>query len=338
MSSIHYFQRYSQKENATTNNTLLLFSRLYFFSPTRFEGFLKEILEDAPIVVGVSFEQQIRSKNSVPDASFYQKSFRVLIETKLYQNFSEKQLHKHLIEFNNDDNNILNVLLHISPSLPPTEFVNNIKEAVREYEIKNSINIKFICTTFEKIISTFESVILENDFEMKEIIEDFKEYCAHDELLPKENYLMRALTCGWTLDENFEFGLYYDPIYRGYQNHKYIGIYSQKSVRGIGEIENIISASLTNGKLIVLDSLSEVTKQQEARIKGVIKKAKENNNWDLAGGHKYFLVKKFHETNYRKRTPYPIQRAKYFNLSEILDMKSLPPVEEIAELLRSKEW
>ncbi len=29
MSNIHYFPRYSQKENMVTNNTLLLFSQLY---------------------------------------------------------------------------------------------------------------------------------------------------------------------------------------------------------------------------------------------------------------------------------------------------------------------
>ncbi len=41
MSEIHYFQRYSQKENVITNNTLLLFSRLYNHSPQKFNLFLK---------------------------------------------------------------------------------------------------------------------------------------------------------------------------------------------------------------------------------------------------------------------------------------------------------
>jgi len=336
MSNIHYFQRYSQKENVVTNNTLLLFSRLYSFSPNRFESFLKEILEDAPIEVGVSFEQQIRSKqNSIPDASFVQKSFRVIIETKLYQNYSAGQLHNHLFSFIEDD---INILLHLSPSIPPEEFIAKVKEDVNKYERDKSIKVKFICSSFEKVISTFESVISEYDFEMKEVIEDFKEFCTLSELLPKENYLMRALTCGWTLEENFEFNLYYDPVSRGYQNHKYLGLYSKKSIKGIGEIENIVCADLEGDKLNILSKTNKITPEQVERIKGVIPKAKENNNWDISKGHKFFLVKKFYETDYKKTTLYPLQRAKYFNLSEVLGLSKLPPVEEIAEKLKTKEW
>ena len=36
MSSVHYFQRYSQPENVVTNNTLLLLSQLYNYSPKKF--------------------------------------------------------------------------------------------------------------------------------------------------------------------------------------------------------------------------------------------------------------------------------------------------------------
>jgi len=46
MSSIHYFQRYSQPENVATNNTLLLLSRLYHDSPNKFKGFLNDLLDD----------------------------------------------------------------------------------------------------------------------------------------------------------------------------------------------------------------------------------------------------------------------------------------------------
>lgn len=33
---IHYFQRYHQKENVATANTMLLLSRLYSYSPNKF--------------------------------------------------------------------------------------------------------------------------------------------------------------------------------------------------------------------------------------------------------------------------------------------------------------
>ena len=38
---IHYFQRYHEKENVATANTMLLLSRLYSYSSDKFFGFLK---------------------------------------------------------------------------------------------------------------------------------------------------------------------------------------------------------------------------------------------------------------------------------------------------------
>lgn len=49
MSNLHYFHRYSQKENVVTNNTLLLLSRLYAHNALYFEAFLADLLgADAP--------------------------------------------------------------------------------------------------------------------------------------------------------------------------------------------------------------------------------------------------------------------------------------------------
>ena len=52
MSNVFYFARYSQRENFTTNNTLLLMYRLHEISRRRFQAFLSNLLEetaDSPI-------------------------------------------------------------------------------------------------------------------------------------------------------------------------------------------------------------------------------------------------------------------------------------------------
>ncbi|SHG37624.1 hypothetical protein [Ornithinibacillus halophilus] len=69
MANIHYFPRYSQKENMTTNNTLLLFSRLYQNSPQKFMSFTNNILEESGIELDttVQFKQQERATSSIPD-------------------------------------------------------------------------------------------------------------------------------------------------------------------------------------------------------------------------------------------------------------------------------
>lgn len=78
---IHYFQRYHDKENVATANTMLLLSRLYQYSTGKFFKFLKsEFFPD-------SFEPELtlqdKSIDSVPDATITQESFKIVVETEI---------------------------------------------------------------------------------------------------------------------------------------------------------------------------------------------------------------------------------------------------------------
>ena len=56
---VHYFQRYQQKENVMTANTLLLLSRLYDYSPRKFYRFLKQCsIYNESVELDISFEMQ----------------------------------------------------------------------------------------------------------------------------------------------------------------------------------------------------------------------------------------------------------------------------------------
>ena len=44
MSQVTYFQRYSQRENVVSNNTLMLLSRLYFNNPSLLGDMLNDLL------------------------------------------------------------------------------------------------------------------------------------------------------------------------------------------------------------------------------------------------------------------------------------------------------
>ncbi|MGH2638107.1 MAG: hypothetical protein ACRDF4_02305, partial [Rhabdochlamydiaceae bacterium] len=115
MSDIHYFQRYSERENVVTNNTLLLFSRLYNASPQKFSSFLKELLDLQENIIGARFSQQVRTKDikGIPDAEIFQESFRLLVETKLYyESFNTQQLKRHIGHFKAEE---IKVLLLLSP-------------------------------------------------------------------------------------------------------------------------------------------------------------------------------------------------------------------------------
>lgn len=333
MSSIHYFQRYSQKENVVTNNTLLLFSHLYFYNPLRLQTFLQEILkEDVPLDVGVSFQQQTKLKEgSVPDGTLTQTSFKIVIETKLYKSPDIEQVESYLNGFDKEDKKIL---LSLSPVEPSDEFRKQVNDRIRDY---NS-NIIFVSTTFEQIIDSYESILSDQDYEMKDLLEDYRAFCAEERLLPETEFLMRAVACGKTLDENFEFNIYYAPVSRACRNHRYIGICKEKCIYGIGEIENIIHADLIEGKLQVKESAKPITDDQKQKIMEVISHAKENYGYDTAKNHKFFMVKKYYPTEFKKTTAGQLRSAQFLNLKKLLKLDNLPGTEDIAERLKQFTW
>lgn len=336
MSDVHYFQRYSQKENVVTNSTLLLLSRLHSYSHSRFKDFLNEVLHDAAIEVGVAFKQQTRTKRGgTPDGLLCQASFKIVLETKLHSDFNLTQLKRHLDAFNREETQIL---LLLSPTEPSADFKLKLGAHIREFNSEKNTMVSFVCTTFEQLIESYESILLDQDYEMRELLEDYRLYCEGKHLLPETDHTMRAVACGWTEAENLGLDIYYDPVDRSCRKHKYIGVCVQKCIVGIGEIENVIDADLIDGTLQVRKQLNPISQDQQDRIVSVIALAKKNNGWDISMNHKFYLVKKFHETEYRKMTKGGLRGMQYFDLRRVLKEESLPDTKRIAEILKSCEW
>lgn len=343
MSRVHYFQRYSQKENMVTNNTLLLFSRLYNHSPTRFEDFLNALSGDNNLSfeVGMQFAQQQGNtkKTSVPDGLMTQKSVKVVIETKLYGNHGISQLLNHLGSFNNENTQ---VLLLLDPRKPDDTLMSSLVEKVNGYNQKNEQNIVCLATTFTDIVSHFEDILFEYDLELKDILEDYRDFCGSMSLMPRDEFIMRALVTGTTFEDNMKYGVYYDPVDRGFAAHEYIGLYRNKSVRGIGRVKKVVHAELnkSTGKLRAIkfikgDKLTDIESQ---RVIDIMRVADEQHGWDVYSGHQFFITDGFESTRFNKTTKYPIQRSKFFDLGTVLELEELPSDKDIALLLRDKSW
>nr|WP_315245530.1 hypothetical protein [uncultured Flavobacterium sp.] len=337
MSKVHYFQRYHQKENVVTNNTLLLFSRLYNYSPNKFKQFI-DALTDIEINVGVDFSQQNKSKSSVPDGVISQNSFKIVIETKLWDNFSNHQLNNHLEEFGNEQNQIL---LALAPQFINDEQNEVLITEISDYNSKFKKNIKFVNTTFYKIIETYKEVIFDYDVELKDIIDDFEDFCSSFGLLPKTSPRMLVIACGWTLKHNFQRSVYYDPDDRGYSRCTHLGIYKDKRVQGIGRIENIITAHIENDSLVVTNSTNEIaTEEQKQNILDIIQDAKDDLGWNISTGHKFFCVDKFYLTEFRKNTPNGLFGRRYFYINDYIgEIKdTILPTEIYAKKLSFIDW
>jgi len=336
MSSVHYFQRYTQRENVSTNNTLLLFSRLYNASPKKFRLFLNSLTDEIEINVGVNFSQQDKNIGSIPDGTIFQESFKIAIETKLGDTFSGKQLNNHCAAFKNETTQIL---LALSPANISEGTKINLQTYITTFNNSKGKSINFLVTTFKHIIAVFRDVITDFDIELQEVIDDYEEFCRMAGLI-RTDYRMLTVACGKTLNDNFQFNVYYDPADRGNSYCTHLGIYKDKAVQGVGKIENIITADLLpTGTLKVHNTThGKITPIQEQNIIGIINSAKAQLGWHIEKNHKFFCVESFEKTKFIKNTKNGLQGKKYFDLEAKLGKTQFTNTAEIAELLKGSSW
>lgn len=343
MSRIHYFQHYSQKENVVTNNTLLLFSRLYNHSLTRFEDFLNALSGDDQLNVEVGmqfFQQQGNAKGtSVPDGLMTQKSMKVVVETKLQGGYSRAQLQKHLDSFASEE---IQVLLLLDPRPPKSKFLATVNTDISAFNTKKEQQVSCLATTFSDIILHFDSVLFDYDIELNEVLEDYRLFCESMNLLPRDEFKMRAVVAGKTFEDNMKFGVYYQPVKRGFATHEYLGLYKNKSVRGIGKVSKIVCAdydkSLGEFVGVSVEKGDPMTTDEEKRVIDIIKQAGSKHGWNIYTGFRFFITDEFEETDYNKSTKYPLQSAKFFDLGKVLELDDLPDCTGIATSLKKLSW
>lgn len=333
---IHYFQRYHSKENVTTGNAMLLLSRLYHFSSSKFHTFIKSLVggDIQNFETGIIFDMQIKSKGSVPDGQIKQNSFNVVIETKLGKDFDINQVKQHLKTFKEED---YQVMLTLSPYPLSTQQETEIRQAIETENQTFHKNIKHVHSTFERIISLVSDVIDERDYEFNDILNDYREYCSHEGLLSNRDQMMRTVPVGRTYDDNLKYKLYYDPAARGYSEHGYIALYKEKAIKAVGKIVNIVEADEVNGQLIVKSQTAAVTPEQQNNILEAINSSR-GYGWKVEKDHKFFCVDEFVETNFAKASKYPLQGTKFFNLEELLGPSVEKSSRNIAKLLDGEAW
>lgn len=330
---IHYFQRYHSKENVATANTLLMLSRFYNFNADKFYTMLNELILHEDTVPEISFDLQVQSEGSVPDAIIQQKSFKIVVETKLYNQFREEQLKAHLNAMKEGD---IKVLL----TLDPRPMEQSLKDKIDAICLQSGA--KHVNLTFESLIDSLQKNIDDRETELRAVLDDFREYCYEDGLLNDSSKYMRAIAASTTLKDNIELNLYYCGIGRNVSEHGYIGLYSNKSIRAIGKIYKTAISKIENGTINFYSEKkgSPLTDGELERLHLAVERSKAYGynlgTWE----HRFYLVEKFYEINFEKTTPNPIQRDKFFNLAIMLkqEKQSLPDTQEIAKFLDGKSW
>lgn len=335
----HYFQRYHSKENVDTANAILLLSRLYLYSSNKFFDFLSQIVNEKiqDFDVELKFTLQHKAQNSVLDASIVQDSFKIAVETKLYNNFSIDQLTRHLVSLKGYK---YQIMLTLDPKEIVTETEQKIAEAIGAFNQEHNCNIVHVHLTFKDIIENIRSLLTDRDTEMLDMLEDYEQYCNDSGLLPDDWKTMRMVLVGTTFEDNIENKLYYHGRNKGYSAHKYIGLYKDKSIRSIGEVKAIIDSVFDENGVMSLKAVDGVLTEE---IKQAIYKAIEDSkSYGYAldkEEHRFFIVDKFYATDFKKITPRAPMGHRYFDLCKILGTDTLPKdVSNLAALLAQKEW
>lgn len=337
---IHYFQRYHSKENVVTSNTLLMLSRLYSCNPGKFFSMLNSLVLGADSSPELSFELQVRGEGSVPDAVIGQPSFKVVVETKLHNQFGKEQLIRHLGSFSSED---IKVLLTIDPQKMNSKLLSELQAAIDEYNRSGKARltspIKHVNVTFEELVQAMEDIVDDRDTEIVAVLDDFKKYCFDEKLIPDGYKWMRAVTVGTTISDNKELGLYYDKESVNSSEHGYVGLYSKKSIVAIGKLLKTVVAYEENRELKFRpEGGATVTDDEKQRIREAIRRADKYGYDLISNRHRFFIVDKFYETDFRKSSKNPILKSKFFNLAEILGCSTMPDTQKIAADLSGRTW
>jgi len=327
MSNPHFFQRYSQKENAVTNNTLRLLAQVYNDAPSRLESLLETVVDGISVDLDLQISQQEKTAASIPDGALYQPSLRIIIETKRGGSFSQGQLERHLEAFKDEEQKILLLLAPETPEEDNLEKVDRMSEGE---------NVVFGAVTFSDLIDALigeGDIVSEYETDLHSIVEDYQSFCSEEDLLPEDDVL-RAVPCGRTHELNVEYDLYYMPTSRGYRSHQYVGIYYDKSIRYIGELDQDVEVERVDGQLTgETEDLSEKKREDLHELM--------DQKPGLETGLRFFLVDGFFPTDFSKESKHGMRGSQYFRLREELDLddpEALPPAEEIADRLRQESW
>jgi hypothetical protein len=314
VAGISYFQRYSQRENHVTNNTLLVMRHLYQTAPGKLEQVVRELVGQEAVSLGLTFHQQTRGSASVPDGLISQAAFRLYFETKLGPALDHDQLLRHITSIADGRTPSAGEAFLVGLSTEPTA----AKEKESISAVARAQGVVFATSTFADLVTALDATCAPHDVALRAILDDFTEFLASEDLLFQSDDWMLVVPCGVSLAENQRFGIYYDGIDRPKRSPcAFLGAYSEKSIRLVGRITAVLACGYAGGAVEVIEAeRGSPTADALKRIAAVIEATP---YYDLRSEeHRYYVVDEFVDTNLIKRDKGPIRGAQYLQISPLL--------------------
>jgi hypothetical protein len=337
MTQIHYFPRYSQRENFETNNTLLLLHRLYNYNRFRFERFLSKLLREAAteaggaLELGLQIKQQVGTGTSIVDGYLYQDSLRIAIEAKRSaDSFRFDQLSRHLSGFTQSNGGFLILLSPERAQIENPGWANIAAEA-------RAKNVILVPVTFENVIAAARECLNDYDEEMHALIVDYEDFCSNENLLPVDKWTLFVPPCGRSHQIVTRQKLYFCPSSWSRRKARYLGVYYNKAVRHIGRISKVVECEMKDE--IVISETVPLSNDEHNRIVAASREHQTSGDvGDLRSGHQFFLCDDMRETMFEKSSPGGIPGHRYFDLRQYFSGNLPLQLQEIGDHLRSKQW
>ena len=334
MSEVSYFQRYSQRENHITNNVLLMMRMLYRSHPSKLQKVLESVLteensEAIRVRVGPTFEQQVGSSSSIPDAIISQQSFNLVVEVKPAENWNEPQLFRHL-KSASDHGYANTILLLLSTDKNPQFSKKLLREATKR-------KVTLVSTTFDQIIGSIEQegVIAAHETDLRDIVDDFKDLLSGEDLL-EDPFTMFAFGCSQTLDWNLNSKMYYDYVERPSKAHVLTGFYANKKIHALGQVTATMCGNINTGLKVEVPHPTLSSKELTVLINNA---ASEMPTDDFDRPLRWYVYDELHKTDFSKSTPYGYFQGVWFNLRTFLDNDyKYTGVGNLAEALEGKTF
>ena len=333
MTNVSYFQRFSQKENHATNNTLLVMRFFYQQSPQKLETVLADLVGEE-LEIGLVFEQQIKFSASTPDALISQRPLELFFETKRGGKIDKAQIKRHIQSMVRTDRPLSRKLLFSLTRTPISE-----DDCVELSKHALGASITFVATTFVDIVLALRRCCAPHETDLQNILNDYEEYLDSEDLM-QLGEVMTVVPCGTSMAQNKKFRLYFEPSSRPSKaRRKFIGLYKDKCVQQIGRINTVIIGRLGRDAFNVQSiELGNPSDDDLGRIVDAIR-ASSYSPILKEELHRYYLFDELEETAIHKKSRGGIWGPRVFNLSDWLDY-SKPGMEystaEAAQQLRGK--
>jgi len=319
MENIHFFSRYSSQENFVTNNTLLLLSRINLIDRRFFETLLNHLTGSTDFFIGPSFSQQRASGGKgIPDGMIQQQSFKIVIETKLWDgNFWRKE--DYVSHFQNEQ---IRILLTLSKNgikaQRRQEFV--MKLAQYDVEVKAPGRTLHADLSFHSLIEKAREVIIDTNtrhkLEIEDLLNDYEGFISDASLLDDTDYRMHVPAVTNSESDNLKYKLYYNRTYTNETPHRFIGLYKNKAIRYIGETKCIVIAQINSHGLVNYNVLKgTLTLELQERLERFFLE----QGWGNKSEVKFHLFDELHQTYFAKKSSYGIMGPRHFILKQHIE-------------------